>query len=231
MQTRWALVSCVAIVVFLPGVGCKRKDAEKCDNAIKVTRQAADTGDFALARQWREYAYKHCADTAQLQGLDKEIVDKEKAVEEKKQAEAAKAAETDELARVFADWAGKSKAAPASSVSAPTCAGHEDSKERWCTGQRSVSGKYQLTTRYWEAEPEAAQFSVRAPGDVTCDKLGPSTVLKTLNGGARLYCDMTGGALAGMKVLLTRTPEGMVIAAFSQKYLEKDSGLSAIVGG
>jgi hypothetical protein len=221
----------MAVAVSVSSLGCKRKDAEKCDNALKVTRQAADTGDFALARQWREYAYKHCADSAQLQALDKEIVDKEKAVEDKKLADAAKQREIDQLAQVFADWAGKSKAAPAQSVTAPTCAGPDDSKERWCSGQRSVSGKYQLQARYWEAEPEAAQFSVRAPGDLTCDKLGPSTVAKTLNGGARVYCDMTGGALAGMKVLLTRTPEGMVIAAFSPKYLEKDSGLQAIVGG
>jgi hypothetical protein len=227
---RWVLIPCVA-VALCGGSGCKRKDAEKCDNALKVTRQAADAGDFALANQWREYAYKHCGDPAQLQALDKEIVDKQKAIEEKKLAETAKQNEIDQLVTVFVDWAGKGKAAPAQSVIGPTCQGPEDSKDRWCSGQRSVSGKYQLTARYWEAEPEAAQFSVRAPGEVTCDKLGPSTVLKTLNGGARIHCDMTGGALAGMKVLLTRTPEGMVIAAFSPQYLERDAGLKAIVGG
>lgn len=228
MSGRWSVFSLLALVV-VSALGCKRKDAEKCDEAQKVARQAADGGDFALARQWREYAYKHCADDSALQALDRDITDKEKALLQKKAAEEAKQREIDQLANVFTQWAAQNKANPAAAASA-TCAGPEDSKDRWCTGQRSVSGKYMLGVRYWEAEPAAVQFSTLVPGELGCDKLGPSNLLKTLSGGARMYCDLTGGSLAGMKALLSRTAEGMSVAVFTPQYLERDAGLKAIVG-
>ncbi len=232
MRARWPWAVC-AISIAFGTTGCKRKDAAKCDEALGVARKSADVADFALARQWREYAYKHCEDSGQLQALDKEIVDKERAHQEKEAAEAALRKEVDDLARVFADWAGQNKADP-SRAAPPTCEGDEaaaEKKERWCNGQRSVSGKYTLGVRYWEAEPAAVQFSVKAPGELTCEALGPSSVINTLSGGARIYCDMTGGSLAGMKALLTRTPDGMQVTAFSPQYLARDAGLKAIVGG
>lgn len=229
MFRRWAVVPLVVLGCAASASGCKKKDAEKCDNALKVSRQAADTGDFALARQWREYAYKHCEDPASLQALDKDIVDKEKQLLEKKAAEEAKQREIDQLLTLFTQWAGQNKTSPQNAAGGVNCLGPEDSKERWCSGQRSVSGKYTFNVRYWEEEPEAAQFSTRAPGEVSCEKLGPASVLKTLSGGARSYCSLTGGALAGMQALLSRTPEGMVVAIFSPKYLERDAGLKAIV--
>ena len=228
MSARWLLFSLFALVVA-PAPGCKRKDAEKCDEAQKVARQSADTGDFALARQWREYAYKHCDDQSALQTLDRDITDKEKALLEKKAAEEAKQREIDQLVNVFTQWASQNKANPAAAASV-TCTGPEDTKDRWCAGQRSVSGKYSLAVRYWEAEPAAVQFSTLVPGELTCEKLGPTNVLKTLSGGARTYCDMTGGSLAGMKALLSRTAEGMNVAVFTPQYLERDAGLKAIVG-
>jgi hypothetical protein len=225
--------SCACLVVALLSTlpACKRKDPEKCENAQKVTRQAAEVGDFTLARQWREYAYKHCADTSRLGALDQEITDKERQKAEQVAATERKQAEIEQLLQIFADWTKQNKDAAERAAPGPSCDGPEDKKERWCSAQRSVSGKYTLAVRYWEAEPAAAQFSVRAPGEVACDKLGPSTVLKTMHGGARVYCDVTGGALEGLKLLVTRTAEGSLVSAFTPKYLERDAGLRAIVEG
>lgn len=52
-------------------------DQEKCDEAIRVTRDALTKEQPALARQWRERAYAMCDDTATLGTLDQEIVAKE----------------------------------------------------------------------------------------------------------------------------------------------------------
>jgi hypothetical protein len=230
-QSNPLTCACAVVVLFSGLAACKKKDGEKCDNAQKVTRQAADVGDFPLARQWREYAYKHCDDKAALEALDKEVVEKERQKAEQSAAAERAQRELEQLLRIFADWTQQNMTAPERAAPGISCDGPENSKERWCSGQRSISGKYPLTVRYWEAEPAAAQFSVRASGEVACDKLGPATVLKTLSGGARVYCDMTGGALAGLKLLLTRTPEGSVVSAFTPKYLERDAGLRAIVEG
>jgi hypothetical protein len=186
------------LVLIAGATGCQRKNPEKCDEAQKVARQSAEVGDFALVRQWREYAYKHCADRAALEALDREITAKEKAYVTKKAADEAKQKEIDQLVQVFVDWASQHKSNPAGAGGSAPCQGPEDSTDRWCVRQRSVSGLYPLTARYWEAEPAAAQFSLRAPGEVTCDKLGPATVKNTLSGGARTHCDLTGGLLAGM---------------------------------
>jgi hypothetical protein len=233
MFGRTSQLACASALVLLASLpACKRKDAEKCDNAQKVTRQAADVGDFPLARQWREYAYKHCADKSALERLDAEIIEKERQKAEQTAVAERQQRELEQLLGIFTDWTQQNKNAPERAVPAVSCDGPDNSKERWCGGQRSVSGKYPLTVRYWEADPAAAQFSVRASSvDVACDKLGPSNVLKTLSGGARSYCDMTGGALAGLKVLVTRTPDGAVVAAFTPQYLERDAGLRAIVEG
>src|SRR5688572_1686716 len=50
----------VLLTLLSLAVGCDSKDAAKCDEALRVTRQAAGIGDFTSAQKWREYAYKHC---------------------------------------------------------------------------------------------------------------------------------------------------------------------------
>lgn len=64
-----ALVSCV--------------DKEKCEEAIRVTRDSLAKDQPALARQWRERAWKICNDSSTTATLDKEIVDKETEIAKK----------------------------------------------------------------------------------------------------------------------------------------------------
>jgi hypothetical protein len=52
-------------------------DKEKCDEAMKVTRDALGKDQPDLARQWRDRAWKICDDPAMTGPLDKEITDKE----------------------------------------------------------------------------------------------------------------------------------------------------------
>lgn len=73
-------------------MGCK--DQQKCDEALSTARKAIqdDFLDLALARQWREHAAKLCGAGPELTTLDKEILDKEaaiqKAIEDKAKADA-----------------------------------------------------------------------------------------------------------------------------------------------
>jgi predicted aldo/keto reductase-like oxidoreductase len=48
-------------------LGCQARDEAKCNQGFDVARQAIKSNDFALARQWREYAYKRCDATGQDQ--------------------------------------------------------------------------------------------------------------------------------------------------------------------
>lgn len=52
-------------------------DKEKCEEAIRVTRDALSKEQPDIARQWRERAWKICNDAAMTAALDKEIVAKE----------------------------------------------------------------------------------------------------------------------------------------------------------
>jgi hypothetical protein len=65
----------IASSAALPATGCV--DKEKCDEAIRVTRDALSKDQPDLARQWRERAWKLCNDATLTAPLDKEIVDKE----------------------------------------------------------------------------------------------------------------------------------------------------------
>lgn len=52
-------------------------DKEKCDEALRVTRDALAKEQPDLARQWRERAWKICDDSTVTSPLDQEIVNKE----------------------------------------------------------------------------------------------------------------------------------------------------------
>ncbi|HVU05003.1 MAG TPA: hypothetical protein VHE30_24810 [Polyangiaceae bacterium] len=75
----------------LGAVGCV--DKEKCDEAIRVTRDALSKDQPDIARQWRDRAWKICNDSEKTAPLDKEITDKE-AEAAKKAADLAKGVAT-----------------------------------------------------------------------------------------------------------------------------------------
>ena len=52
-------------------------DKEKCDEAIRVTREALTKEQPDIARQWRDRAWRICNDSTLTSGLDKELTDKE----------------------------------------------------------------------------------------------------------------------------------------------------------
>lgn len=204
--------------------GCNQKDPKKCENAQSVIRQGIAAEDFAAARQWRDYAYKHCADRAALDALDKDIVDKEAAAKTRKAAEDAKRQQTEQLMKLLSEWASAHKGNPAGAAVNVTCGEPADpkkEKERWCTRERAAS-EHKLRVSYWEAEPDAFEFSTVSPGDVSCEMLGGGAALKNAHGGALLHCDLTGGALAGTQALAVRTAQGTLVSVFSPKYAEKN---------
>jgi hypothetical protein len=85
IRNRRAVVGIVpALIVAASSVfatGCV--DKEKCDEAIRVTRDALTKEQTDLARQWREYAWKTCDDSAMTATLDQEIVSKEAEIAKK----------------------------------------------------------------------------------------------------------------------------------------------------
>lgn len=212
------------LLSFLPLAACDRKDPKKCDEAQGVIRQAITGEDFASARQWRDYAYKQCSDRTQLDQLDKDIVQKEADVKARKAQADAKRGQTEQLVKLFSEWAGTHKGNPAGAAVNVTCAEPAESakeKERWCFRERAA-GEHKLRVQYWEAAPDIFEFSTTSPGDVSCEMLGGGAVLKNAHDGALLHCDLTGGALAGTQALMVRTAQGTLVSVFSPKYLEKN---------
>ena len=95
---RWVSHTLAGVLLLGLGLavgGCKRKDEEKCQQALQTTRQALAVEDFALARQWRTYTYKQCADADALKAIDQEIVTREAEVAKKKAEDEARQAEED----------------------------------------------------------------------------------------------------------------------------------------
>jgi multidrug resistance efflux pump len=73
-----------AAVFFAALVGAPAcVDQEKCDEAIRVTRDALTKEQPPLARQWRDRAYAICNDTAMLGSLDNEILAKETEIKQR----------------------------------------------------------------------------------------------------------------------------------------------------
>jgi hypothetical protein len=226
----------------LGSAGCQKKDPEACNQAQQVTRQALTIEDFASARTWREYAYKQCDDTAVLVGLDKEIVDREAAVLAKKAADAKRAAETQQLLKLFLDFVAQNRAAPERASAAPVCdppadaasKPGEESKERFCAAVRQA-GAHTLEARYYDADRTAFRFTTTLPDAIECKTLS-GTVSKAWDvpavGGKtvkRWRCDLT-GPLAGLTAVVSGAPKAPLYVV-SPTYVDRDPGWRTILVG
>jgi len=192
--------------------------------------------DFALAKQWREYAWKNCEDQTSLASLDQELANKEAEVTHRKAEEATKGAERKALLDLFKGWVAQTRAAPQTASNAFRCdpppppppgkKPADVAKDRFCTATR-VAGKYQLNVRYWEAEPDAVRYSTRPASPATCAELGESREVRSWNvmapGGQavkRTHCEFTSGPLAGMQGITSAAIADVLV--FTPKYAQKD---------
>jgi hypothetical protein len=238
----------LALGGVLLALGCQTRNAEKCEQGLSVTRQAVKSSDFALARQWREYAYKMCdaagEDKEALVKLDTELSSAEATVKANADAEAQRKAKNDALLKLFISWAGDNRAAPEKASAAPVCdpppadavlaAQIAKTKEQLCTASRTA-GENTLSVRYWEADSKLSRFATKFPAPVSCEDFG-ATPSKTfdvpaLNGGAvkRSRCDIASGALQGMTVVVSAANNADAYV-FSPGYLEKDRLMKQIAG-
>ena len=236
-------------LVLIPFVlciqGCQKKDPEQCAQAQATTKQALAIGDFALARQWREHAYKQCDDPGALSALDKEVVDTEAALTRKKEAEEQKKRETADLLKLFLDFVAQTRANPETASAAPVCdppappppgtkAGAE-SKDRFCTATRQVGSRYQFQVKYWDADHGAFRYTTTPGAPVDCQTLGATVQKKwdvPAEGGKaakRWRCDL-GGALSGLTAVVSAAVNAEV-HVFTPTYLEHDPGWRPILEG
>jgi hypothetical protein len=232
----------------LLALGCQSRNAEKCNQGFDVTRQAIKSNDFALAKQWREYAYKMCDAAGQdkdgLITLDKELATAETTVKAAAAAEAERKAKNDALLKLFVGWAGDNRTSADKASSAPVCdspsdaaeaAKVEKSKERLCSASRKA-GEHVLNVKYWQADPKLARFSVKFPAPVSCADFGGAEVKSfevAAKGGAsakRSRCDITSGALSGMSLVVSAANNAEAYV-FEPGYLEKDAQMKQIAGG
>ena len=229
-------------------LGCQTRNAEKCDQGLSVTRQAITSHDFALAKQWREFAYKMCDPAGQdkegLVALDQELSTAEATVKANTDAEAQRKAKNDALLKLFVTWVGDNRAAPEKASAAPVCDTPTDaaeaaavakSKERLCTATRTA-GDSALTARYWEADSKLSRFSTKFPAPVSCQDFGgtesksfdvPSTSGASIK---RSVCTVAAGALSGMTVVVSAAANADAYV-FTPGYTEKDRQTKAIAGG
>ena len=230
---RTGTAALLATTLLLPVVSCKKKDPEKCQQAMATTRQALTAEDFALARQWREYAYKHCDDPATLSSLDQELVNKEAETNRRAQEQAAKKAELSALLQLFMRWASENRMAPQNASKLVQCdpvpegTPKDKEKEHWCNATRAVDTRYTFHVRYWDAEPDAVLFTVRPPSPASCADLGEHRALRTWDvpvpgGGTvkRTHCELTSGPLAGMQAVATAAITELHV--LSPKYAQRD---------
>lgn len=229
LPSRAMLLTGSALFAVATLLGCGNKDKDKCDEATRVTRQALLTENTSLARQWRDRAYTYCEDTASLTALDGEIVKTEQAIVQRKNDEARRKSEANQLVSLFVDWAGKNQGAGNRAVANPTCQGPEDTKQRWCEGERKVGEKYTFHAQYWEEDPAAALFKARLPHGFDCSALGEHRLIKSWNvgGTSKAHCEFTGGPLTGMQAVMSWVPNDAEAKVFTPKYLERMPGMKA----
>jgi hypothetical protein len=242
MKTR--LPANIAVFCFLGfAVACNQKNDENCTKAQTVIHQALAAKQFEGIQQWRDYAYKQCADKSVLSQLDQEIVAKQNEVTQQKAQEQQAEQQKQQLIGLFQQWIATGRNAPERSVSGPVCEGEPNStaattKERFCNGSRPLSGVpgAAFMVRYWEKAPaEAARYTVRLATPTKCDALGPNRVIKVIpapatNGSTvnRYYCEFQGGALNGLQGLASEANNADLFV-FTPKYLEHDLAFAAIV--
>lgn len=243
------LASSLALPLCLLALSCQKRDAEKCSQGFEVTRTAIKSADFALAKQWREYAYKQCdaagEDQANLSALDKELSTAEATVKAAADAEAQRKQQNEALLKLFVGWAGDNRAAPDKASSAPVCDPPpadpieakkiETSKERLCTASRKA-GEHTLSARYWEADKTRVRFSTKFPAPVSCQDFGatpsktwdvPSTSGASIK---RSRCNIAAGPLSGMSVVVSAANNADAYV-FAPAYLENDPLTKQIAGG
>jgi hypothetical protein len=236
-------ISVAAVGILALVSACQQKSEENCTRAQTVIRQALAAKTFDGLNQWRDYAYKQCADKAMLAQLDQEIVTQQaQAAAAKQQAEQA-AQQKQQMLNLFHQWVASSRTAPERSASSPVCEGDEKSpaakqKERFCNGNRPLTGVpgAAFLVRYWEKTPaEAARFAIRLSTPTKCDALGPNRVIKIIaapatNGATvnRYYCEFMGGDLNGLQGLASEA-NNADLYVFSPKYLEHDPAFANIV--
>lgn len=235
------ICSLLAVASTLAGSGCNRADPAKCEEALKVTRDAIDRENFAGAQQWREYAWKQCEDRSTLEGLDRQLVAKRGEVETRERAAAERRQAKTQLLKVFLGWVADNRLAPDRASSSPTCdpaapndPQQENSKNRLCTATRAA-GQNQLLARYWAAEPAIARFNVKLPDVTTCEELGATKLLKTwqvaATGGRtvpRFRCEFAAGPLAGLNAVLSQAVNADLYV-FNPSYLEKEPALRQVL--
>lgn len=235
--------------LLLLALGCQTRDETKCNEGFDVTRKAIASKDFALAKQWREYAYKNCDAAGQdkpgLTTLDQEIASAEASVKAAADAEAQRKAKNDALLKLFIAFASDNRAAPDKASNAPVCDPPpadpiearkiETSKEQLCTGTRTA-GEHTLTARYWDADKTLMRFATKFPAPVSCQDFGaapsktfdvPSTSGAPIK---RSRCEISSGALQGMSVIVSEAANAEAYI-FAPGYLEKDRLMKQIAGG
>ena len=224
-------------------LACSQKDAEKCEQALKVTRDALAQENFTAAASWREYAYKQCEDRGTLEGLDKDIVAAQSQVQAREQAAQERRQQTRDLLKVFLGFVASNRNTPDRASAAPSCdppapndPKKDESKERFCTATRAA-GTHALLARYWAAEPAVERFIVKLPDATTCEEIGAPKVLKTwsvaASGGktaARSRCEFTSGPLAGMHAVVSQAVNADVWV-FNPAYLDREPGMRQILEG
>ena len=230
---RTGTAALLATTLLLPVLSCKKKDPEKCQQALATTRQALTAEDFALASQWREYAYKHCDDAAGLQALDQELVNKQAETNRRAQEQATKKAELGSVLQLFMRWASENRMTPQNASKLVQCdpvpEGTPKDKEKSVGATPRATSILATPSTCATGKPSPTRFVSRCDRRhrLSCADLGEHRVLRTWDipvpgGGTvkRTHCELTSGPLAGMQELATAAITELHV--LSPKYAQRD---------
>ncbi|MCC6217461.1 MAG: hypothetical protein IT376_21570 [Polyangiaceae bacterium] len=202
-------------------VGCgPKKDAAKCQEAQVTVKKALEGAQFAEARQWRDHAYKQCADTTALAELDRSIVTREGEV----QAATAREAQAKPLMELFARFVAENATTAERAVAAKTCPEEGKPDYGFCAGERAIGGTSSaIQVRYKADAVGAFRYTVQGAGAGTCAQLGGQQGRKwsvtTKAGGKahRAHCK-----LSGLDAVLSVEDAGTTVTLASPSYLAVD---------
>jgi len=233
-----------AIALNVASCGEAREQKARCTAAIrqaqtslkgKELEKALAVEDLAEARKDIDVARGLCPDKQQylVDRLEKTLATRTRVQGELAERRA------DEAERVrlepllgFVAFVAKHRDAAERAAQEPSCHARAHGMFGFCEASTQERGT-SYTVRFWKDSPKIFRFSTRVDTKARCDDLGLNREVRSWKspaGERRSHCEIYGGVLEGLWVLVTVGDDHQTdVQVFSREYLAQDSELRKVV--